>query len=124
MLQTSSKMFKRLSKSRRHSADEIVNVLPNHQMNSVITTSRKNSDGQLQNYNLFNNSKSSKYLRKTNCTDEYSLLTTTEEDQQDDDKNQTERDYHVVTAVPAFIVEHEAEKQRGLFIFRFILLII
>ena len=111
-------MFKRLSKARRHSADEVASVLPNHPVTlGEPPGSTKNSDLNHQNHHLLSpngaaylfNSRS-KYSRKS-CGDAYALLATANEEEE---KNQDEEtDYHVVTAVPAFIVEHESEKPRG-----------
>lgn len=120
-----NEMFKRLTKARRHSADEIAGgtgVLPN-----PLTLDeppggdgggcRKNStDAQPTSY-VFGSSRS-KFTRKS-CGDAYTLLQATEEDPDEISITakitDTETDYRVVTAVPAYIVEHEPEKQKGLF---------
>lgn len=119
-------MFKRLTKARRHSADEIGSnggVLPSplnlheasqHQQHQTSASGRKNSEGQIIRggpaaYNVFANSRT-KFSRKS-CGDAYALLQSAEDDSS---TMQPEADYRLVTAVPAFIVEHEPEKQKGL----------
>ena len=107
-------MFKRLSKARRHSADEV--GCPNSMTLDEppgFLTPRKSSEGQLQALNSASlRSSRFKYGRKS-CRDavsSYSLLTS---DDKQDSNHSTDTDYQMVTAMPAFIVEHEPEKQRG-----------
>ncbi|XP_001604752.1 myb-like protein A [Nasonia vitripennis] len=111
-------MFKRLTKARRHSADEIGGVLqpkpltleepppPQHQ------PGRKNSEGQIQSA-AYAFASRAKFSRKS-CGDAYSLLASEEDGPTPAMRQQESGDYRVVTAVPAFIVEHEPEKQKGL----------
>ncbi|XP_043482525.1 uncharacterized protein LOC122511386 [Leptopilina heterotoma] len=110
-------MFKRLSKARRHSADEVGCPLP-----STLTldeppgflTPRKSSEGQLQGLNpaLLRPSRS-KYGRKS-CGDAVSPYTLLTSDDNSGSNVNSDTDYQMVTAMPAFIVEHEPEKQKGL----------
>ncbi|XP_051154868.1 rab-3-interacting molecule unc-10-like [Leptopilina boulardi] len=111
-------MFKRLSKARRHSADEVGCPLP-----STLTldeppgflTPRKSSEGQLQGLNpaLLLRPSRSKYGRKS-CGDAVSPYTLLTSDDSSGSNSNTDTDYQMVTAMPAFIVEHEPEKQKGL----------
>ncbi|XP_011500509.1 PREDICTED: uncharacterized protein DDB_G0287625-like [Ceratosolen solmsi marchali] len=104
-------MFKRLTKARRHSADEIGSVLPNpltleEAQQPVIHDRHQPSVTAAAAAYMF--TAKSKFSRKS-CGDAYTLLT-----QEDEGKMQPETDYRLVTAMPAFIVEHEPEKHRGL----------
>ena len=116
-------MFKRLTKARRHSADEIGGVLP-----SPLTldeppgaaAARKNAEAHQQSgVGAYVFGPRSKFSRKS-CGDAYALLGQDEDEPQSPagKQQQSEADYRVVTAVPAFIVEHEPEKQRGTFLRR------
>ena len=111
-------MFKRLSKGRRHSADEVGCSLPSGPVtldeppNHPIT-SRKSLEGQIQALNtaLLRVSRN-KYTRRS-CGDAptmQSLLSSVDE-RSTGIRPRVEADYQTVTAVPAFIVEHEPEKQ-------------
>lgn len=110
-------MFKRLSKARRHSADEVGCPLP-----STLTldeppgflTPRKSSEGQIQGLNpaLLLRPSRSKYGRKS-CGDAVSPYTLLTSDDSSGSNSNTDTDYQMVTAMPAFIVEHEPEKQKG-----------
>ncbi|XP_043280116.1 uncharacterized protein [Venturia canescens] len=111
-------MFKRLAKSRRHSADEVgcslppggigLEEAPRHEL-----LPRKSLEGQIQALNtaLLRVSRN-KYARRS-CGDAptmQSLLAAVEEPTPTS-RTRSETDYQTVTAVPAFIVEHEPEKQ-------------
>ncbi|XP_076619946.1 uncharacterized protein LOC143341140 [Colletes latitarsis] len=105
-------MFKRLSKSRRHSADDVALSLSSPTTLDEppgTSTPRDNCQG-IGPAALLRVSRT-KYTRRS-CGDAsamQALLTTKQEQEQD----VAEADYQMVTAVPAFIVEHEPEKQRG-----------
>nr|XP_012136835.1 PREDICTED: LOW QUALITY PROTEIN: uncharacterized protein LOC100880451 [Megachile rotundata] len=105
-------MFKRLSKSRRHSADDVALALSSPTTLDEppgTSTSRDNCPG-VNSAALLRVSRT-KYSRRS-CGDAsavQALLATKQEQEQD----VAEADYQMVTAVPAFIVEHEPEKQRG-----------
>ena len=109
-------MFKRLSKARRHSADEVGCPLPSPTTLDEppgFVTSRKSSEGQLHALNsaLLRTSRS-KYGRKS-CGDAVSPYTLLTSDDKQSSNLRTDTDYQMVTAMPAFIVEHEPEKQKG-----------
>lgn len=131
-------MFKRLTKARRHSADEIGSVLHHHQQQQqqqsptrldeppppggaarIVKNSAEcpiqTSPTSSGNGNGYMFSPRSKFSRKS-CGDAYALLTPEDEPvtTMQTGKQQAETDYRLVTAMPAFIVEHEPEKQRGL----------
>lgn len=110
-------MFKRLSKARRHSSGEIGSTLSNQlTLNEPAGATRKSTEDQLSSLNdAFLYPTRSKYTRKS-CGDaaSYSLLAS--EDISLSSKIQPETmDYQMVTAMPAFIVEHEPEKQRSMY---------
>lgn len=109
-------MFKRLSRNRRRSVEEgFSDVTQNPTMLDEPTgkaTGRKNSDGQLHVLNsTFLRAARSKYVRKS-CGDAptFASLISAEAS---DAKVDVVADYQMVTAVPAFIVEHEPEKQKS-----------
>ncbi|KAK2589363.1 hypothetical protein KPH14_007905 [Odynerus spinipes] len=116
-------MFKRLSKSRRHSADDVGLALPrgreNHEESphGSPTASRENSQG-LSPSALLRISRT-KYSRRScgDATAMQALLGSKQDEEQEvvevDYRSDYQTDYQMVTAVPAFIVEHEPEKQRG-----------
>lgn len=117
-------MFKRLSKSRRHSADDVGLALPrgreNHEESSLHgspSPSRENSQG-LSPAALLRISRT-KYSRRScgDATAMQALLGSKQDEEQEvvevDYRSDYQTDYQMVTAVPAFIVEHEPEKQRG-----------
>ncbi|XP_047362868.1 uncharacterized protein LOC124954265 [Vespa velutina] len=119
-------MFKRLSKSRRHSADDVGLSLPRstnleesetQPSISTIPVSRDNSQG-LSPAALLRISRT-KYSRRScgDATAMQALLSSKQDEEQEvvevDYRSDYQTDYQMVTAVPAFIVEHEPEKQRG-----------
>ncbi|KAL2747404.1 signal transducer and activator of transcription B-like isoform X1 [Vespula maculifrons] len=119
-------MFKRLSKSRRHSADDVGLALPRspnleesetQQSISPIPVSRDNSQG-LSPAALLRISRT-KYSRRScgDATAMQALLSSKQDEEHEvvevDYRSDYQTDYQMVTAVPAFIVEHEPEKQRG-----------
>ncbi|XP_035728834.1 uncharacterized protein LOC118444561 [Vespa mandarinia] len=119
-------MFKRLSKSRRHSADDVGLSLPRSSnleesetqpSISTIPVSRDNSQG-LSPAALLRISRT-KYSRRScgDATAMQALLSSKQDEEQEvvevDYRSDYQTDYQMVTAVPAFIVEHEPEKQRG-----------
>jgi hypothetical protein len=103
-------MFKRLTKARRHSADEIGGVLPSP-LSPGEEAQRVGPDRQQASVSAtaaaYMLNAKAKFSRKS-CGDAYTLLT-----QEDEGKMEPETDYRLVTAMPAFIVEHEPEKHRG-----------
>ncbi|XP_058801623.1 PDZ domain-containing protein 2-like [Phymastichus coffea] len=117
-------MFKRLTKARRHSADEIGSsggVLPSP-LSLHEPPGRKNSEGQIIRANgpaatyMFATARSK--LSRKSCGDAYALLNSADDDSSSPTPSansmQSDTDYRLVTAVPAFIVEHEPEKHKGL----------
>ncbi|KOC60659.1 hypothetical protein WH47_07112 [Habropoda laboriosa] len=105
-------MFKRLSKSRRHSADDVALSLssPTTLDEPPGTSTPRDNCQSISPAALLRVSRT-KYTRRS-CGDAsamQALLATKQEQEQD----HAEADYQMVTAVPAFIVEHEPEKQRG-----------
>lgn len=111
-------MFKRLGKSRRHSADEVGCPVPPGAMGLDEASRhellpRKSLEGQIQALNtaLLRVSRN-KYTRRS-CGDAptmQSLLASVDE-RSPASRRRSETDYQTVMAVPAFIVEHEPEKQ-------------
>lgn len=106
------RMFKRLSKSRRHSADDVALSLssPTTLDEPPGTSTPRDNCQSISPAALLRVSRT-KYTRRS-CGDAsamQALLATKQEQEQD----VAEADYQMVTAVPAFIVEHEPEKQRG-----------
>ncbi|XP_076237509.1 uncharacterized protein LOC143181139 [Calliopsis andreniformis] len=105
-------MFKRLSKSRRHSADDVALSLssPTTLDEPPGTSTPRDNCQSISPAALLRVSRT-KYTRRS-CGDAsamQALLAPKQEQEQD----VAEADYQMVTAVPAFIVEHEPEKQRG-----------
>ncbi|XP_034188670.2 uncharacterized protein LOC117608139 [Osmia lignaria lignaria] len=105
-------MFKRLSKSRRHSADDVALSLssPTTLDEPPGTSTSRDNCPTIASAALLRVSRT-KYSRRS-CGDTsavQALLSSKQEQEQD----VVEADYQMVTAVPAFIVEHEPEKQRG-----------
>ncbi|XP_012541985.2 uncharacterized protein LOC105839900 isoform X2 [Monomorium pharaonis] len=100
-------MFKRLSKSRRHSADDVALSLSNSAASlgelSATPVSRTNSQ-DLETATLLKISRT-KYTRRS-CGDAAAMQTLLET-KQDSEQDVIEADYQTVTAVPAFIVEHD-----------------
>ncbi|KZC09970.1 PREDICTED: uncharacterized protein LOC107188098 [Dufourea novaeangliae] len=105
-------MFKRLSKSRRHSADDVALSLSSPTTLDEppgASTSRDSCQG-VSPAALLRVSRT-KYTRRS-CGDA-SAMQALLAAKQDPEQDVAEADYQMVTAVPAFIVEHEPEKQRG-----------
>lgn len=112
ILVAGGRMFKRLSKSRRHSADDVALSLssPTTLDEPPGTSTPRDNCQSISPAALLRVSRT-KYTRRS-CGDAsamQALLATKQEQEQD----AAEADYQMVTAVPAFIVEHEPEKQRG-----------
>ncbi|XP_025987359.1 uncharacterized protein LOC105197890 [Solenopsis invicta] len=107
-------MFKRLSKSRRHSADDVALSLSNSTapLDELSTTPVSRTTSQdLETATLLKISRA-KYSRRS-CGDAAAMQTLLET-KQDNEQDVIETDYQTVTAVPAFIVEHDPSKQRVL----------
>ncbi|XP_012063099.1 PREDICTED: uncharacterized protein LOC105626409 [Atta cephalotes] len=107
-------MFKRLSKSRRHSADDVAlslssSVVPLDELSATSMPRTKSQD--LESATLLKISRT-KYIRRS-CGDAGAMQTLLET-KQDNEQDVIEADYQTVTAVPAFIVEHDPSKQRVL----------
>ncbi|XP_072749904.1 uncharacterized protein [Anoplolepis gracilipes] len=105
-------MFKRLSKSRRHSADDVAlslsgSTVPLDEL-SEISMPRDNN----QDLNTANLLKISRYTRRS-CGDTDTMQTLLEV-KQDSQQDVIEADYQTVTAVPAFIVEHDPVSGLGI----------
>ncbi|CAD1469450.1 unnamed protein product, partial [Heterotrigona itama] len=104
-------MFKRLSKSRRHSADDVALSLSSPTtLDEPPGTSMPRDNCQSISPAALLRVSRTKYTRRS-CGDAsamQALLASKQEQEQD----VAEADYQMVTAVPAFIVEHEPEKQR------------
>jgi len=106
-------MFKRLSKSRRHSADDVAlslssSVVPLDELSATSMPRTKSQD--LESATLLKISRTN-YTRRS-CGDAGAMQTLLET-KQDNEQDVNEADYQTVTAVPAFIVEHDPSKQRG-----------
>lgn len=105
-------MFKRLSKSRRHSADDVgLSLSSPTTLDEPPGTSTPRDNCQSISPAALLRVSRTKYTRRS-CGDAsamQALLAPKQEQEQD----VVEADYQMVTAVPAFIVEHEPEKQRG-----------
>ncbi|KAJ8679712.1 hypothetical protein QAD02_015499 [Eretmocerus hayati] len=126
-------MFKRLTKARRHSADEagsggVCSTPPyqSKQSSQDDPNRSKNSDALAAGLqpSSFVFSPMTKFSPRRSCGDAYALLADDDTTDQPNSiplqpvqqQKQQEADYRLVTAVPAFIVEHhEPEKQRGKF---------
>lgn len=107
-------MFKRLSKSRRHSADDVALSLSSSALplDELSATSMPRTDSQdLETATLLKISRA-KYIRRS-CGDAAAMQTLLET-KQDNEQDVIEADYQTVTAMPAFIVEHDPSKQRVL----------
>ncbi|XP_071645550.1 uncharacterized protein [Temnothorax longispinosus] len=106
-------MFKRLSKSRRHSADDVALSLSSSAapLDELSATSMPRTNSRdLETATLLKISRA-KYTRRS-CGDAVAMQTLLETKQ--DEQDVIEADYQTVTAVPAFIVEHDPSKQRVL----------
>lgn len=114
-------MFKRLAKSRRHSADEVGTSLTTPVILDnplgIVSSSRKSFDGQIEviNSNLLRSSRF-KYCRRSygDASTMQALLSPIDMENGLGSHQGIDTDYQTVTAVPAFIVEHEPEKQKGI----------
>ncbi|KAK0093975.1 hypothetical protein PV326_012181 [Microctonus aethiopoides] len=112
-------MFKRLAKSRRHSADEagVGNLSASTTLDNplgLVSPTRKSFDIPID---ALRGSRF-KYSRRS-CGDalavtHHQALLSPMDDNSLGQHREVDTDYQMVTAVPAFIVEHEPEKQRGL----------
>lgn len=104
-------MFKRLSKSRRHSADDVALSLSGSTDELSGTSMPRDNNQDLNTVGLLKISRS-KFSRRS-CGDADAMQTLLEV-KQDSQQDVIEADYQTVTAVPAFIVEHhDPGKQRG-----------
>ncbi|XP_014467656.1 PREDICTED: uncharacterized protein LOC106740789 [Dinoponera quadriceps] len=104
-------MFKRLSKSRRHSVDDVALSTSNSVvLDEPLGTSMSRDNSQDPSSTTLLRISRSKYVRRS-CGDVtmQSLLGPKQNDEQD----VIEADYQTVTAMPAFIVEHDPGKQRA-----------
>ncbi|XP_015110001.1 uncharacterized protein LOC107036504 isoform X1 [Diachasma alloeum] len=112
-------MFKRLAKARRHSADEVGASLPPTPLDEPpgnVGTSNKFLDVPI--HQAFNpailRGSRFKYARRS-CGDATAIQSMILTDETGiGTRVGVDNDYQTVTAVPAFIVEHEPEKARGL----------
>lgn len=105
-------MFKRLSKSRRHSVDDVALSMSTPVVLdelSATSMSRESSPDSSTTVSL--RISRSKYTRRS-CGD-VAAMQTLLGPKQIDEQNVIEADYQTVTAMPAFIVEHDPGKQRG-----------
>ncbi|XP_050462015.1 uncharacterized protein LOC126857001 isoform X2 [Cataglyphis hispanica] len=107
-------MFKRLSKSRRHSADDVAlslsgSTVPLNELSGNSMPRDNNQD--LNTASLLKISRS-KYMRRS-CGDADAMQTLLEV-KQDSQQDVIEADYQTVTAVPAFIVEHDPVSGLGI----------
>ncbi|XP_014211491.1 uncharacterized protein LOC106641544 isoform X2 [Copidosoma floridanum] len=99
-------MFKRLTtKARRHSAED-AGVLPN-----PLTLDEPPGVRRISEVTLGYSSRAR--LARKSCGDAYSPLRPAKEEPEGE-ADAKSSDYRLVTAVPAYIVEHEPEKQKGL----------
>ncbi|KAL6434828.1 hypothetical protein ACFW04_005188 [Cataglyphis niger] len=108
-------MFKRLTKSRRHSADDVAlslsgSTVPLNELSGNSMTTRDNNQ-DLNTASLLKISRS-KYMRRS-CGDADAMQTLLEV-KQDSRQDVIEADYQTVTAVPAFIVEHDPVSGLGI----------
>ncbi|XP_011300697.1 uncharacterized protein [Fopius arisanus] len=112
-------MFKRLAKARRHSSDEVGASLPPTPMDEPpgnAEASNKFLDVPI--HQAFNpailRGSRFKYARRS-CGDATAIQSMMLNDETGiGTRVEVDNDYQTVTAVPAFIVEHEPEKTRGL----------
>lgn len=94
-------MFKRLSKSRRHSAEE-----------ATMPTDLSFGLSKENRHILTRTPTRTPKCTRRSCTD--SIITNPQLFREEFSASvKTETDYQMVTAVPAFIVEHEPEKQQS-----------
>lgn len=104
-------MFKRLSKSRRHSVDDVaLSTSSSVVLDEPSGTSMPRDNCQDPNTTALLRISRSKYNRRS-CGDV--AMQTLLSSRQNDEQDVIEADYQTVTAVPAFIVEHDSGKQRG-----------
>lgn len=106
-------MFKRLSKSRRHSADDVALSLSNSvtvSLDELSGTSMPRENNQDLNTSALLKIARTKYTRRSHGD---AVVQTLLETKQDNEQDVIEADYQMVTAVPAFIIEHDPGKQRG-----------
>lgn len=104
-------MFKRLSRSRRHSADDV--AISGSAILDESSVTLESLDDNVQDLNAaFLRISRSKYTRRS-CGDAAAMQTLLESRQDDEQQDVIEADYQTVTAMPAFIVEHDPGKQRG-----------
>ncbi|CAL1673162.1 unnamed protein product [Lasius platythorax] len=96
-------MFKRLSKSRRHSADDVALSLSGSADELSGTSMPRDNNQDLNTVGLLKISRS-KFSRRS-CGDADAMQTLLEV-KQDSQQDVIEADYQTVTAMPAFIVEH------------------
>lgn len=126
---SSEKMFKRLSKARRHSADDTGNPANQDEPPGGGVNGRRVTSEPYQGLNstLLKTTRPKCPPPRRSCGDVLSIqqiINSANNEQQESNNATMETDYQMVTAVPAFIVEHEPEKQRGiLFILFFFKLI-
>lgn len=105
-------MFKRLSKSRRHSVDDVSLSISTPVVldeSSGPPVPRENNPDT--NTTTLLRISRSKYTRRS-CGD-VAAMQTLLGPKQNDEQDVIEADYQTVTAMPAFIVEHDPGKQRG-----------
>lgn len=112
-------MFKRLTKARRHSADELGTSLSPTALEEppgvvVVPPNQGLDAGSI--HQTFNpailRSSRFKYARRS-CSDAVAMEAILNEEPSIAEHVGVNNDYQTVTAVPAFIVEHESEKIRG-----------
>lgn len=113
ILVAGGRMFKRLSKSRRHSADDVALSLssPTTLDEPPGTSTPRDNCQSISPAALLRVSRT-KYTRRS-CGDASAMQALLATSKQEQEQDAAEADYQMVTAVPAFIVEHEPEKQRG-----------
>lgn len=113
ILVAGGRMFKRLSKSRRHSADDVALSLssPTTLDEPPGTSTPRDNCQSISPAALLRVSRT-KYTRRS-CGDASAMQALLATSKQEQEQDVAEADYQMVTAVPAFIVEHEPEKQRG-----------
>lgn len=104
-------MFKRLSKSRRHSVDDAaLSTSSPVVLDETSGTSMTQDNSQDANATALLRISRSKYSRRS-CGDV--AMQTLLGPKQNNEQDVIEADYQTVTAMPAFIVEHDPGKQRG-----------
>ncbi|XP_015609599.1 uncharacterized protein LOC107274709 isoform X2 [Cephus cinctus] len=113
-------MFKRLSKARRHSAEGVANSLPPSttldQPPGELSprTSPDCQQPQSLNSGLIRIARSKHSRRSCGDVPLGGFLSPRNDQVSHGTRGGIETDYQMVTAVPAFIVEHDPEKQKGL----------